>query len=322
MTRWFVSVFVIGSLFLSLAYVPSDAAGPPAKRVVKKVAIKEADVPQYLQDVSVTIRTSNAEGSGVLVRTKDGQVWIWTCGHVIADLRKERQNSEKKTIVNFDDAKVVSVHQEDGRKVGESNFDAEVIRYSDATTGEDLALLRLRTKKFKPAASAVFYLDKKMPTIGTKLLHCGSLLGTLGSNSVTNGIVSQTGRVLFNDIIFDQTNCASFPGSSGGIVCLEKDGRYVGMLVRGAGETFSVYVPIRRMLKWAKKTGVEFTIDPSLPIPSEEKLKAKPVDDSMSIKKPESDKTKKLFKLFPTKEYKKRETNSGRTERTLTIKLR
>ncbi len=261
---------------------------------------KTVDIPQYLQDMAVTIRSHGSEGSGAIKQTKDGQVWIWTCGHVIKSLRKSRESPDHKTVIEFDDAKVVQVQTEDGRKVGEFNFDAEVIRYSDADHGDDLALLRLRTKKFKPAASVKFYLDKEMPTVGTDLYHCGSLLGTLGSNSVTTGIISQKGRVL-NNIVYDQTNCATFPGSSGGIVSLKKDGRYIGMLVRGAGETFGLYVPVRRMRAWAKKVGVEFAMDDDLPIPSAEELKKKPIDDSVVAV---NDKAAAMVrKEFPTKEH-------------------
>lgn len=284
-----VSYSLILTLFMSLPVIQADEKP------------KELDVPQYLQDIAVTIRAATSEGSGAIRQTKDGQVWIWTCGHVVRSLRKERESPDHKTIIEFDDAKVVQVQTEDGRKVGESNFDAEVIRYSDGDHGADLALLRLRTKKFKPAASVKFYMDKTIPAVGAELLHCGSLLGTLGSNSITNGIVSQRGRVL-NGVIYDQTNCATFPGSSGGIVSLKKDGRYIGMLVRGAGESFGLYIPIRRMREWAKKVGVEFAIDDSLPVPTNELLKKKPIDDSVTSIDARA--AAKIMKDYPTKEHK------------------
>lgn len=290
--------FSMSSLFafVLFSFTFLNAAGP-----IVELKIDEKDVPQYLEDVSVTIRSTNSEGSGVLRTTKDGQVWVWTCGHVIQSLRNERTTADKKTIVEFNDAKVVKIIAEDGRKVAEMNFDAEVIRYSDSEYGEDLALLRLRTKKFKPSASTLFYLDDKIPSIGSKLMHCGSLLGTLGSNSVTTGIVSQQGRIL-SGIVYDQTNCATFPGSSGGIICLEKDGRYIGMLVRGSGETFGLYVPIRRMHKWAKKVGVEFTLTDTLPVPAEDVLRNRQIDDSLWSKEPRPMRDGK--KLWPTKERK------------------
>lgn len=286
---YFNSLFVCFILFLTIT-VPQSIAEDKDKlnknQVTYPKVIEEVNVPQYLQDIAVTIRATSeygfgtSEGSGVLKVTKDGQVWIWTCGHVVQQLRTERKNSDGKTVVDFNDAKVIKVLVEDGRKVGELSFDAEVIRYSDANHGDDLALLRMRSKQYKPSASVVFYDDEKIPAIGTKLLHCGSLLGQMGSNSLTSGILSQHGRV-FNNVVFDQTTCAAFPGSSGGVVSLEKDGRYIGMVVRGSGETFNLIVPVRRIKKWAYKTDVAFALDDSIEIPTDEALKKKPIDDSL-----------------------------------------
>lgn len=269
------AVLVLTPAFASASYADDVNKSKPAPNVNKV-----RNVPQYLQDISVTIRAGRSEGSGVFKTTKDGQVWVWTCGHLVEHLRQVRKTADNKTVIEFDDAKIITVLTEDGRKTGETNLDAEVIRYSDAQHGHDLALLRVRSKKYRPAASVQFYLDKEIPPIGTRLLHCGSLLGQLGSNSLTNGIVSQHGRVLFNKP-FDQTNCTIFPGSSGGVVCLEADGRYVGMVVRGAGETFGLYVPIRRMQGWAKQVGVEFAIDDKLAIPTDEILFRGQLDDSI-----------------------------------------
>lgn len=252
---------------------------PP--KAVKKEQVLPKDVPNYLQDVSVTIHSNRSQGSGT-IKTRDGINYVWTCGHVIRGLRTEREvidpkTGGKKTVIEFEDAKIVKELVEDGRSVGQVVMFAEVIRYSDAENGEDLALLRVRKKNFVNV-SVQFYLDEKIPALGTKLLHCGSLLGQQGSNSMTSGIVSQHGRVL-NNIVYDQTTCAAFPGSSGGGVYLE-DGRYMGMIVRGAGETFNLIVPQRRIAKWAKKVGVEFALDDNVPVPSDDDLKKHPIEDS------------------------------------------
>lgn len=262
----------------------------------KKEGDKPFKVAQYLQDASVTVKAGPYSGSGVMVQTSDGQVWIWTAGHVIEVLRHTHvteTDSGKRTRVDFNDAKIMRFHQDklEGRIVSSFTADAEVIRYSAAVHGQDLALLRLRDKDFKPQASTKFYLDKDIPGVGEELYHCGSLLGTIGSNSLTSGIMSQHGRV-FDDKIYDQTTATSFPGSSGGIVCLKGDGRYVGMLVMGAGEGFGLIVPVRRMLKWAKTAGVEFALDPTKPVPTDEELMKKPVDDS-SPSQPRDDKATK-----------------------------
>lgn len=241
------------------------------------------DVSAHLQDISVTIRSGQAEGSGIIFTRKDsaGQTvnFVWTAAHVVADLRTERRvvspDGGERTLVEFQDAHIIKNLVEDGRLVGTLQIAAEVVRYSDADTGEDLALLRVRKKNF--IQSTTTFYTGEIPSLGTELYHVGSLLGEMGANSMTSGIYSQTGR-LINKTVFDQTTVAAFPGSSGGGVFLH-DGRYIGMLVRGAGETFNLIVPVRRMQAWAKSAKVEWAIDPSVAMPKSEELDRLPIED-------------------------------------------
>ncbi len=138
---------LVAARFVSPLPVPAVASQglpPPAPvedlrngpRAVQPVAVPN-DLAQYLQDISVTIRAAGGEGSGVLKRTRDGTTWVWTAGHVVAGLRKTRQvidskTGATKTLVEFDDAKVVKLLIENGRTVGRVEVDAEVVRYSDA----------------------------------------------------------------------------------------------------------------------------------------------------------------------------------------------
>lgn len=279
MTRFRVPV--LACLMAAILCTVTSVTSAQEKKEEPKQSFR---VAQYLQDASVTVRAGPYSGSGVMVQTSDGQVWIWTAAHVIAPLRHTHSveaEGGKRTRLEFDDAKIQRFHKDktEGRIVSSFMADAEVIRYSNSDNGHDLCLLRLRDKDFKPEASAKFYLDKETPPIGEDLYHCGSLLGPIGSNSLTSGIMSQHGRV-FDGKIYDQTTATSFPGSSGGIVCLKGDGRYVGMLVMGAGEGFGLIVPVRRMHKWAKAVGVEFAMDPTAKVPSEEELRKQPIDDN------------------------------------------
>jgi len=247
----------------------------------------QQEIATHLQDISVTIVSkgifSKGEGSGIVKtrKLKDGTAinFIWTAAHVIDNLRKTREaidpkTGTKKTIVEFDDAMVVKSISQNGRAVGKLEMMAEVIRYSK---DEDLALLRLRKTDFVKS-SVDFYLEDKIPPLGTDLLHVGSLLGQVGSNSMTTGIMSQHGRII-DKKVFDQTTVNAFPGSSGGGVFL-KDGRMMGMLVRGAGETFNLIVPARRIKSWAKKAKIQWAIDDKVTLPSEEDLKKMPIEDS------------------------------------------
>tara|TARA_R100000808_G_scaffold25056_1_gene61031 strand:+ start:1192 stop:2100 length:909 start_codon:yes stop_codon:yes gene_type:complete len=253
------------------------------------------EVANHLQNISVTIkaegRYSKSEGSGVLLVRKIGGkevTFVWTAAHVVDNLRSVREVVDEKgatrKLVEFKDPKIVKELVEDGRRVGEIKMDAKVIKYSDADHGHDLALLMVRAKDYGKEGTD-FYLDSKEPIIpiGTQLFHVGSLLGQMGANSMTSGIISQVGRI-HGKVEFDQTTVTAFPGSSGGGVYLQ-DGRYVGMLVRGAGENFNLMVPVRRMKKWAADNSILWAIDKTVKAPNMEEIEDLPVEGKKELEK-------------------------------------
>lgn len=288
-------LFTILAVF-TLSFNPLAALSPKETRVVSK----------YLQDISVTIRSegkySKSEGSGVLItREIEGKkiTFVWTCGHVVDNLRSVRnviESGKTTKLVEFSDVQIIKELVEDGRRVGEMKMDASVIKYSDADDGEDLALLMVHAKDYGKA-SARFYLDKKedIIPIGTPLFHVGSLLGQFGSNSMTSGIVSQVGRIR-EKVEYDQTTVTAFPGSSGGGVYLQ-DGRYVGMIVRGAGEGFNLMVPIRRMKRWATEHDIMWALDPSLDVPTLKEIKDLPVESTGDKDDDDDDDDEKTYRF-------------------------
>lgn len=269
--------------------------------VFSSCCLAEDNIAQYLQNISVTIKANNSEGSGVIFTrnvkpekdSKDTQKinFVWTAGHVVDGLRSVRtvvnSSGQERKIIEFKDAKIVKELVEDGRKVGELKMDAAVVKYSDADNGHDLALLRIRKQDFVDA-SAKFYLKDKPVPIGTQLFHVGSLLGQDGANSMTAGIMSQIGRVLdlgkSSGKIFDQTTATAFPGSSGGGIFLAEEGddqgKYVGMLVRGAGEGFNLIVPIRRMKKWCTEMDLLWALDNKVKCPTLKQIKSIKVEEA------------------------------------------
>lgn len=272
----------------------------------KKQEPSKKDVAQFLQDISVTIKSesqnSKSEGSGVLINRKIGTeqvAFVWTCAHVVNNLRNIRSVVNEKggsiKIVEFDDPKIIKELVENGRRVGEIKMDAKVIKYSNYTHGHDLALLMVRAKNYGKTG-ANFYLNKEDPIIpiGSRLFHVGSLLGQMGANSMTTGIISQIGRVE-DKVEFDQTTVTAFPGSSGGGVYLE-NGQYVGMIARGAGEGFNLMIPIRRMKSWAEKNEVLWAIDPSVKTPSIKNILEMPIESS-GLKSTEEKKNKNKKEL-------------------------
>jgi len=291
----------LGTLILGFGLMTSSFA-----------AEKKQTTADHLQNVSVTIRSegdfSVGEGSGVIFTRKDAkgnQVnFVWTAAHVIDNLRKTRKTVVRgtpKTLVEFKDPMVVKEIRQNGRTVGRLQMDAEVLKYSDADDGHDLALLRVRKLNFV-TDTVTFYLDKKIPPLGEDLLHVGSLLGQMGANSMTDGIYSQHGRLIksLNKHVFDQTTCTAFPGSSGGGVYLKSDARYVGMLVRGAGEGFNLIVPVRRMIDYCEKHKIMWALDRSIPMPSEDDLKKLPIEHEPKEETEDVDDDKEAAKkMFP-----------------------
>ena len=265
--------------------------------VIVSMAVSQEDLAQQLQDVSVTVQAGRSEGSGVLitrnVKTMGDKVekinFVWTAAHVIDNLRSVRtiiRQGRPVQLVEFKDVQVVQELVEQGRKVGELKMDAKVLKYSHSENGEDLALLMVRKKNFVDK-NAVFISTDEPVAIGKELYHVGSLLGQQGSNSMTRGIMSKIGRVLNlgsgDGVIFDQTTVTAFPGSSGGGVFLterggDDAGKYVGMLVRGAGETFNFIVPVRRMRKWSREQNVLWAMDETVATPSYSDILQLPIE--------------------------------------------
>ena len=252
---------------------------------------EEPPVSTFLQEISVTIKTDRGEGSGVIftreIKSKNGKQnvnFVWTAAHVLENIRNVRSvldaEGKSKKIIEFKDVQIVKKLIENGITVGELSMDAVVVKYSDAKDGEDLALLMIKKFNFVDK-SAKFYVDKggRGLPLGTNLYHVGSLLGSGGSNSMTTGIMSQVGRMLSlnggSKVLFDQTTVTAFPGSSGGGVFLTT-GEYIGMLVRGAGETFNLIVPIRRMTDCAEEENIKWALDPEEKAPTLEEIKKLP----------------------------------------------
>tara|TARA_B100000282_G_scaffold296242_1_gene277580 strand:+ start:259 stop:1275 length:1017 start_codon:yes stop_codon:yes gene_type:complete len=271
---------------------------------------QKQEIADHLQDVSVTIKAkakySSSEGSGaMIIREIDGKkvTFVWTAAHVVDNLRKVRNVIEEGSpvkLIEFSDVSIVKELVEKGRRVGEMKMDAKVIKYSDYRDGHDLALLMVRATDY--AKSGVeFYLNEEndgIIPIGTDLIHVGSLLGQMGANSMTKGIVSQVGRTL-DKYEYDQTTVTAFPGSSGGGVYLE-NGKYVGMIVRGAGEGFNLMVPVRRMIEWAKKNDILWAIDPKEEMPSLDEILSMQIEDSGIVRSMgDGSDEQSLQKMFP-----------------------
>lgn len=243
------------------------------------VAYADKQLAADLQSASVTIETDMGSGSAVLV-TRNGVTYALTAAHVVDSVRTQRSvvqaDGSSKTVVEFGKVMVVRTITQSGREVGKIRLESQVIHYSDSEDGQDLAVLRLRYKSLKHYDLKFLLEGDMISPSGTKLSHVGSLLGAIGSGSYTEGVMSKVGRILDlgnqGGVVFDQTSVTAFPGSSGGGVFLRdgpNKGAYIGMLVRGAGETYNLLSPIRRLHKYAKARNLLWLIDPSVDPPKD-----------------------------------------------------
>lgn len=253
------------------------------------------NISDYLTSISVTIRAEStyqrAEGSGTLFKRKVGDVDVIFChtaAHVIASLRSVRDeivDGKPVKVVEFGNPSLVRKlrNPDTGRTVGETVVSAVVIRYSDADTGHDLALLRVLAKDFKAENSVKFYPKAgKLVPLGTHLWGCASLLGSDGANSITDGVLSQHGRILFRSTDFTQVSVVSFPGSSGsGNFTDGPKGEYVGMLVRGTRtQGFNFLVPVQRMWGYYEKSKMLWAMDPTVKV-TQKQIDETPIEDTV-----------------------------------------
>jgi S1-C subfamily serine protease len=257
---------------------------------------KPEPIGPYLQSISVNLRcpsqsgSTGTQGSGTIYLSPiDGKpsAWILTAHHVVEKLREVKtvigSDGEERKQVRYRDAEMIQESVEEGRGVGEQRYDAKVVSVDPR---RDIALLRVRKSTFTDVG-AKFYLDDEIPYPGTALFHCGAPGGKEigGTCSLTEGIVSRIGVRIpeFGGAqhgVFDQTDCAGREGSSGGLVALRTDGRWIGMITLGlrGGDSFHWLVAARSVLEWSREIGVEWLLNPKLPRPSEEDVKKIPLE--------------------------------------------
>ena len=286
--------FVLGMLFFVVAAANAQETSKP--------------VSQHLQDISVMIETSSGSGSGVII-TRDvlygknakANNFILTAAHVVKNLRSVKEKVDPRTgtkrqIISFKDANLVRDFRQGGRKVGDSRMTVSVLKYNEE---QDLALLRVHMDGYSKD-NTVFREGEEITPLGTELFHVGSMLGEAGTNSFTNGIVSQIGRVLDDKMEYDQTTVTAYPGSSGGGV-YTTDGKYVGMLVRGtsSGDNFNLIIPIRRIRKWIVEVKIPWVLDPKADPPTDKQLRDMVIEDTSFDFGTDTATEKKINEIYP-----------------------
>lgn len=243
---------------------------------------RQINAAKHIQDITMLVYGAPHHdpedcktGSGTFRTTKDGQLWILTCAHVMDKAKYLVLNPDGTATIKFNPAYISKIITKNGQAHSEHEFRAEVIRYS---LNIDFVLLKPIDSDYIPPASLLLP-DAHLPAVGTPVVHCGNFFGGMFHSSVTFGVISFQGRPLDHGGIIDQTSAPVFPGSSGSAVCNVIDNTYLGMVLRRNESTCGLYMPIRAMREWAVAHGIGFIFDDSLPIPTYDEMMAQSILD-------------------------------------------
>jgi len=232
-------------------------------------------IPEYLQSISVKVVVGDGTGSGIAFTRKDADgksvTFIWTAAHIFthhdADFFSVVISTNHPGVpTQFADIQQVVI--KNGVEIGKKIKSAKLIKFSDDENGEDLAILKV-TGEFFNKNTATFDLSGNIPHVNEDLYSMGSPYGL--AQSFSRGYYEAIGRNL-DGIIFDQSSCVIFSGSSGGGI-FSIDGKYEGMSNVMRASSINFVVPIRRIHQWAIREHIEWALDPNCSMPSEKELK-------------------------------------------------
>jgi hypothetical protein len=253
--------------------------------------------PDFLSSISVTVSTPGGCGSGVAFTRKDANgedvTFVWTAGHVVQHRESipflffgspGSSNAAaivpKSRMIYYTNVTVMQDVIINGEYAYTTNLSATVIKSSPNETGNDLAILRVNGKFFNQNTVA-FDLSGRIPKLGESLYGVSSPYGEWGMFDA--GVLSFVGRNV-DGTLYDQTTLIIFPGSSGSAV-FNSEGKCMGLILIMRAPGMGYMAPIRRIQKWAKDEGVEWALDPKIPMPSADELKSLPREDKVPFVK-------------------------------------
>lgn len=272
---WAMAGFMIPLIFILAPFIIIGLALKNAEiTIYHKPAVGNVNA---MVSASVMIEATGGVGSGVAFRNgKD--VFVWTAAHVVAGARKNAdvlgKDGSVRQVSTFSDVLLSQELFQDGRKGGFESVYAKVIRYSDR---QDLCLLKTRVAW--PKGSVRFAGDAEA-VVGSPIWHVGSMSGSRGCNSLTEGLMSAIGRLRIggspeevqSSDVYDQVALTAHPGSSGGGVFLKASSApCIGLVIEflGPGKLPGVLciAPVRRMREFARDANCQWAMSAEVPVP-------------------------------------------------------
>ncbi len=242
-------------------------------------------------DASAMVEVSDGSSGSCVYFRNGSTVFAWTDAHVVEGAEHITRGVDPHTglerpYVNYDEVRLKKDSYSDGRKSGESSHSAKIIRYSKT---HDLALLLLNDPS---GVKQGVRFARWLPSEGRAIWHVGSMHGSMGENSVSEGCIAKVGRLRlsyrpddFKGIIYDQVSLHSHKGCSGGGVFDKRTGDCLGLITefmdydRTYGLSYGAMFisPARRIREFAKRYSCEYAVDDSVGVPSQEQLLAGPI---------------------------------------------
>ena len=236
----------------------------------------DLSTPEYLQSICVKVIVGDGTGSGIAFTRKDANgkdvTFIWTAAHIFThheeDFFSMLFGSQNTNTAPTEYAMIQQDIVKNGVVVGRTNLSAKLFKFSDDDNGQDLAILKVNGPFFNKN-TVKFDLSGDIPKLGQPIFSMGCPYGLYGSFSP--GVYSYIGRN-FEGVLYDESNCRIFPGSSGGGI-FNTNGVYVAMSNVMKASSLNFITPMRRIQQWVKAEHIEWTLDSSLPMPMEKEIK-------------------------------------------------
>ena len=244
------------ALTASIAYLALDAILPAKPAAPNKY--------QSAQRAVVSVKAETGEGSGYVIKRVNqfGQqrVFVWTAAHVV-DGPKDHEVGIRQVI------------RHEAHKVGTTDFKGKLVMRSDRFV--DLALLWVDAP---PSYFDAVVFDTSEPVgLGEQLFHVGNYRGEVFDGSFATGVLAQHGAHAgagWPWLPLDQTTVLIVPGSSGGPLFRESNGKIVGTVVGwGLMPGISFFVPVRTMASFAESKGFTWALYGNYCPPDRELLK-------------------------------------------------
>ena len=289
MKKVILSVFALWFVVVTAGY-----AQEAKKENAKEFPVATKKQYQEMLKRTICFRAGSAMDMGTVVKNGD-RVFAWVPAHAAVGSKctmylltgfDEKSGPTFKVISFFDGITAWKRVKQKKAEVTEIKWTGKILRLDE---DRDLAVLEIdvtkENRKYLPRSTTFGCLDKApakgLPVCALKPASFERYQKKLYRGEVTTGFMTHTDVSVDSwPEPYDEASVESGPGSGGGCVYNLKTGDCLGMITMGkTTERITWFVSARSMRAWAKKKGILFAFDPTVPVPSDAELKKLPIED-------------------------------------------